>query len=382
MAGFLGAEFEVSADGVEYVRISENILSGNGFSYDGINPVIGKTPGAPALIAAHRIVAGSLRGFHIVQLTILFIGYLAVMVITRRTLGMGAAIAVLLVLVLLQPIRGLASNALSEPLFIAGFAWGLSFAQRALRDGNLREAWLAGLSFAIATYARPVSFFLPVALLVLVVIAHRNRFRAAAFVLVAHMVIVLPWVARGYSEFGKVFPMASNWGPMLTMTDDDLWHKFSKTGTKDVYVTPHFAQASERGFLFNYAPQEILREATVDGWKNDPIGTVWRCVKQSAFVWTYCPGTKEWATTRPLVFWIGRVAMVVFLLASIAGLRVLWRSNRPTALLIGGQVLYTAAIMFPVASESRYLVPSYVCLMPATIAGVMAFFNNRRMREH
>lgn len=381
LAGLFGHRFDVSADGLEYVRMAENILKGRGFTFDGVNPVVGKTPGASALIAVHQIVAGSLWGFHAIQLSILFLGYLAVMVITRRTLGTRPALAVLSALVLLQPIRALASNALSEPLFIAGFAWGVALAQKALLDGKSRSGWLAGISFGIATYARPVSFFWPLILLVMVILVHRERVRTASFVLLAHMIVVTPWIVRGYSEIGKVIPMASNWGPLLTMTDDDLWNKFTKTGTDEVYETPYFVQAAEHGFLFNHAAQEILRNATIDGWKRDMPGTAWRCLKQSVFAWTYTPGTKEWMWKHPLAFWVGRAAMVSFLLVSSIGLFALWPIDRLTVLLIGGQAVYTAAIMFPVASESRYLVPSYICLLPATAGGIGYLLNLYRAKR-
>lgn len=381
LAGLWFDKFEISADGAEYLRFAEHMLNGRGFSFDGENPVVGKTPGTSVLIAAYLMVNESLWGLHAIQLSILFLGYLAVMVFTRRSLGSGPALAVLLALVSLQPIRGLASNALSEPLFIAGFAWGVALAHKALSENKLRMAWLAGISFGIATYARPVSFFWPVVLVVLVYLLHRDRVRTVLYVLFAHMIVVTPWIVRGYSEFGKVIPMASNWGPMLTMTDEELWLKFSKTGTKDVYETPHFVQAAKQGFLFNFAPQEILRSATLEGWKRDVSGTLRRCVRQSAFAWTYIPGTKEWTWKHPLAFRVGRAAMVLFLLVSAVGLVALWRSDRLSALLIGGQVVYTAAVMFPVASESRYLVPSYICLIPATTVGFGYMLNIYRAKK-
>lgn len=371
LAGLLGQDFELTADGVEYVRMAENMLAGAGFTFDGQNPVIGKTPGTSTLIAAHQAVAGSLIGFHTLQLIVLFLGFVAVMVFTRRVLGDIPALGVLGGLVLLQPIRDLAANALSEPLFIASFTWGLTLLQRSFLDREWRSAVLAGIVFGVASYTRPVGFFWPLALVPAVYLVCRDRLPLASVTLLAYIVVVSPWMARSYALFGRVVPMASNWGPMLTMTEEQLWRDFSRTGTKDVYQSPHFVQAAREGFLFNFAPQEVLRRATFEGWRRDPIGTFWRCAKQSAFVWSYCPGTKEWNWNHPYAFWLGRAAMVSFLLVSVVGLIMLWHEDKLSSLLIGGQVVYAAAIMFPVSSESRYLVPSYLALFPATAGGVV-----------
>lgn len=362
--------FEVAADGLEYRTMAENMLAGRGFTYDGENSIIGKTPGMPALIAMFVLVAGSTTGFHTLQLLLLFLGYLGVTTVAKRTMGAGIAATVLCALVLLYPIRSLASNLLSEPLFIALFAWGLALTHQAWTSQSRFVAVLAGILFGLSSYVRPVSLFWPLLLLMVWLAVRRRQPQIGFIVLMAHLAVVTPWIIRGYVKFGEFVAMASNWGPMLMMADDDLWQKFSRTGTNEVYQSPYFLKAAEKGFLFNHEPQAVLRAATLQAWKSDPSGCLWRCLKQTLFAWTYCPGTKEWKWRYPIVFSIGRFATVMFLIVSVLGLTELWRAHEAAAILIGGQLLYTAGVMFPVASESRYLVPAYICLLPATACGV------------
>ena len=51
--GLLGWNLAVSADGAEYLRFAQNILSKGFFTFDGVNPVVGKPPGFSFLIAVY-----------------------------------------------------------------------------------------------------------------------------------------------------------------------------------------------------------------------------------------------------------------------------------------------------------------------------------------
>jgi hypothetical protein len=154
------------------------------------------------------------------------------------------------------------------------------------------------------------------------------------------------------------------------MTEDILWDRFTVSGHRDLHKHPPYTLAAAAGFLFNEAPQDTLRKAAILGWKKDPVGCLLRCLKQTAFAWTYCPGTKEWKWRYPTGFWLGRLAMLGFLALSGVGLVNLWRQERTMSIVLGGQALYAAIILFPVSTESRYLVPVYLCLVPAVAAGL------------
>ncbi len=371
LAGYLWSDFEVSADGAEYLRMAENMLAGRGFSFDGVNPVIGKPPGFPALLAAYLWIAGSLSGFHTFQLITLFLGYLAIAFITRQALGNRVALVVFVALVALEPIRQLAANSQTEPSYIALCAWGMLFLIDGLTKRRWKPAAIAGILFGLATYIRPVSLFLPLILVVVVFLLARKETRIALVVLLSHILVESPWLVRGYVTTGKLIPMASNWGPAAMMLDDVSWARFSTTGTKDVYQNSPFREAMADEFLFNQGPQDKLKDATVAGWKKDPVGVIRRCLIQVGFAWTLCPGTKEWQWKHPAAFWIGRVAMLAFWIVIIIGLTSFWRTNKMLALVTGGQAVSTALVLFPVATESRYLVPVYICLLPAAACGVV-----------
>lgn len=377
-AGVSARKFEISDDGLEYVRMAENMLAGSGFSFDGSNPVIGKTPGMPALIALHLTVFGSMKGFQVLQLSLLFVGYLAAMALASKLEGQLAALGVLAGLVALDPIRRLAAGPLSEPLYIALFAWGLYLAVGSLEGGQWRRAAVAGVLFGLATYVRPVSLFWSLFLLLIILAFTRLHLRTAVVITIAQLLTVAPWIVRGYMTFGKVVPMASNWGPAANMTEDLLWDRFTVSGHRDLHANPPYTQAMAAGFLFNEAPQDTLKKAAILGWKKDPGGCLIRCIKQSAFAWTYCPGTKEWKWRYPVGFWLGRLAMLGFLVLSGVGLTSLWSHERTMSIVLGGQALYAAIVLFPVSTESRYLVPVYICLVPAVAVAMSTLIRKQR----
>jgi hypothetical protein len=76
--------------------------------------------------------------------------------------------------------------------------------------------------------------------------------------------------------------------------------------------------------------------------------------------------------------------MILFYSFTVIGAIGLLRSRQPLAGLPAVYAAYTALILFPVCTESRYLIPAYLWLLPYTIAGIGAgwhFVKARGRRE-
>lgn len=370
-------KFVVEGDGPEYLRMAEHMSEGRGFSYDGMNPVVGKPPGISAVVALYLKTFGSLKGFHFLQLLFLFGGYFAISYMVVRSCGKLAGLLTLAFGVAMVPLRDLSSNIMAEPLFMFLFGSGMCTLIIAIRNRSVAVGIAAGALFATATYMRPISLFWPIALLIAIWFTDRQLLRIGMAILAAHILVVAPWVIRNAVTFDRFVPMVANWGPMYGMTNESLWNRYTVEGWAGGFQDSKFSKLIGSDFPYNWAPQERLREATLDGIRSDPLGWTWRCLKQSSYAWTYVPGTKQWAWQQPLLFWIGRLGMLLFYFLSVIGALSLWRRDNILVIVIMAHTAYTAIFLFPVTVESRYLIPAYMYLMPLSVLGVM-----RIMRRH
>jgi hypothetical protein len=367
-------QFTITGDGPEYLRMAENLLDGKGFSYDGTNPVIGKPPGFSFLVAAYLTLFGTLTGFHFFQLLLLFLGYISIAKVAGNSFGHTAGLLVLTLLVAVDPIRDLAANLMSEPAFLALLGSGMLALYVSLKRNSIYHGIAAGALFGLATYVRPISLFWPIIAAPIFWLVNRRCGRIAVAFVIAHLLIVGPWIVRNFVHFDRVVPMVANWGPMYGMTDNAIWTTHATQGWVGGFQNERFASLIGSDFAYNWAPQERLREATLSGIRADVTGWIRRCLTQSIRAWTYVPGTKRWEWQRPALYWLGRGAMMAFFLACLLGFVFYWKRDPVLNTILVGQALYTGLMLFPVTVESRYLIPVYFCLMPLAVTGVLNRF--------
>ena len=368
--GLLGWDFVVEADGTEYLQIAQNLLDQGTFTYDGVNPVVGKPPGFPFLIAAYMWLTGSLLGFHWLQLILMYVAFVFVAATTARWIGWTRAQLVLVLLVSTWPLHVLTHHLFAEAPFLALTSAGLYLLVRAASLKWLKYGVLAGLAFGISVYFRPINLFWPILLLLSISIWQRRNMRLAITVCVVHFLVVSPWICRNWLQFGRLVPMVANWGPLYYMTEPDLWEIYFFQGSGVIRASEPYRDMAGGEFQFNWRPSERFRRAALDNIRRDPLGYAGRCVRQSLFAWTYVPGTKEARAEAPAWFLLGRAGMLVFYLITTIGAVGLLRLQRPFAGLPAAYAGYTALILFPVCTESRYLIPAYMWLSPYTMAGI------------
>ncbi|HEX9750013.1 MAG TPA: hypothetical protein VGB22_01805 [candidate division Zixibacteria bacterium] len=360
--------------------MAENLLSSLRFTYDGANLVVGKPPGFPAIISVYLFIAGGVAGFHFVQITFLYMGFVFAASLVRAVFGTAWGVGALLAMVLADPIRYLAYNLMSEPPFFLLTFFGLWAAYTHRDKGGWYWPTVAGIAFAMSTYVRPINLFWPIALTVVFWICKRNRIRWAAIVLIVHTALILPWIVRTYVHFGRVVPMVANWSMLYYMTSERHYRILTYEGPAAAMATDEYQSISRGEFQFNWGTNERFRMAAIDGIQRDPAGYLWRCVRQFFFTWFYIPGTRDWLWERPTMFWLGRLFMIVFYVSALAGA---WALRRRDTLLVGlvtGYVIYTALVLFPVRTEVRYLLTPMMTLMPLAFAGLHRAWQATRSR--
>jgi hypothetical protein len=369
IVGGLFVHLTVTADGSEYLQMGRNLLEHHSFSYDGVNPVVGKPPGLPFLVAVYLALFGDIHGFQFVLLLLMLGSFLILSSSSRRLLGDGWATVLLLFLVCLFPLNYLVENVLSEPGFLFLSSIGIYLLLRGIDGKHHWSAVAAGGAFAAATYFRPITLFWPLVLILFACLFFREQLRRLLVVLVVH-IIVTPWMVRNWLEFKAVVPMVTNWAPLYYMTDEEVWRINFFQGSVYTRDMEWHREILDGQFQFNWKPGQRFKELAISNIKSHPGEYLSRCFRQALFVWTYLPGTKPWHQTQPMLFWIGRAAMAAFYWLTVMGAAALWKTRRKTVVILLGFALYTAVLVFPVSTESRYLVPAYLWLLPLTFNGI------------
>jgi len=378
--GMLTLPFQVIADGSEYLHMAQNLLGQHSFTYDGTNPVVGKPPGFPFLIAIYLKCFGSIQGFRFVLLLLLLGSFLVLMASAKRLVGSKWAIGLLAFLVSMFPLRYLVENLWSEPAFLFLSSIGMFALVKTSESRNRVAPIIAGVAFGAATYFRPITLFWPLAIVLLAGLFCRNCWRQFLPVLVMHLILVAPWIYRNWSEFRTFVPMVANWAPLYYLTEGEMWKVYFYEGSGVVREMPEHLAILDGEFQFNWNPNKRFKEMALRNIAQHPFEYFGRCVRQSLFAWTYLPGTKQLYRENPGVFLMGRIVMLSFCALTFAGLLVLWRTRRQIVIFLVGYALYTGVMLFPVCTESRYLVPAYMWLLPLTFAGVIFLGEQIRAR--
>jgi hypothetical protein len=199
-----GTSVIVSGDTASYLEPGRNLLLHGSF-VTGALPEIDRTPGYPLFLAI-----ASLPGPAFAALAQVFLSVFTVLLVwrlARAVLGDDRVALLAAWLFAFEPVSVIYSvRLLAETLFLALLLLSLERLAVFLRDRRLRELIVAGLWLAAATFVRPVSYYLPVALaLGLFAVLARVpglRWKAPAVLLLSVLPWLAAWQARNWLETG------------------------------------------------------------------------------------------------------------------------------------------------------------------------------------
>jgi hypothetical protein len=198
-------------DTMSYLEPGRNLLLHGRFVADGV-PDLVRTPGYPLFLAITSLAglpAAALANVILSVFSVILVWRLGLAVFSDKRIALGAAW-----IFAFEPVSiALSVVLLSESLFLALFLLSMERLAFFLREPRLLVLMVAGLWLAAATFARPVTYYLPVALAVGLFLVFVRvpglRWKAPAVLLIS----VLPWLAAwqirnkietGYSGFSSI----------------------------------------------------------------------------------------------------------------------------------------------------------------------------------
>jgi len=202
--------FSSGGDFLSYEAVALNILNGNGFSYDGTNPMVGDAPAYPLFLAGiYGVFGHNHNAVRVIQILLLAGIGVMVYLAARRHLGLsGKPSGLAGVLVVIWPYFILYTTLILTEIFYAFF---LMLAVFCLLEFNKsfgkKSGIVSGIALALATLARPIALFLPLWSALTGALLKRNFWKKQLLIVLVFCAVLAPWTIRNFIQFDSFVPV-------------------------------------------------------------------------------------------------------------------------------------------------------------------------------
>lgn len=198
-----------------YDEIARNLISGNGYTIDGVYPNIKRTPVYPIILALQFSLFGD--GFYVnlfinifyQSLVCIILFYLTLMIFDKKRVAiLSSLIWGLYPLPMLQAM-GPHTEAIYE-LFLISFVY---FLYEFYKFKETKYLIYSSILMVIITLTRPISILYPAYFSILTIFSRRwsfaNKLSHIGVMLLIFAVGIAPWMLRGYRITGEIIPLVS-----------------------------------------------------------------------------------------------------------------------------------------------------------------------------
>ena len=228
----------IDRDAKEYFDIAQNIVTGNGFSIDSVQPTARRSPGYPAALAAVMAVFGAepktLYVFQaLVNVLTIFLVYLSL-----KYTNIKSPLRLFILLLFSFSASFIYVNVLyAEILTMLAVAFLLLLSiHPSMQSHSIMQSILIGILIGFLAFLRPTFLYLPFFLLICVVIvkifSHRFPIRNYLLIVGITLLTIAPWTIRNYVVFRQFIPLVAAgggelWGANFEIANRVVWNSVS-----------------------------------------------------------------------------------------------------------------------------------------------------------
>jgi len=228
----------IDRDAKEYYDIAQNLVAGNGFSINGVDPTARRSPGYPAVLAGVIAIFGSApQTLYIFQALInvltIFLVYLSL-----KYVGVKSPLRLFVVLLFSFSTSFIYVNVLYAEILTMFVVVLVLFTtvHPKMQSRQFLKSLLTGLLLGFLIYLRPTFLYLPIFILTCIVIIKifNCRFQIRNYLLIVGIALltVAPWTIRNYVVFRQVIPLVSAgggelWGANFEIAERIVWNSVS-----------------------------------------------------------------------------------------------------------------------------------------------------------
>ena len=247
-----------------YLKLSDNLLHGPGFSLDGVHLTASRPPGYPFFLAAIRALGGGFVSFRIAQFLLLG----ATIWLVSRLCAGGKPFAELLVatvLVICYPVLFYTAGML-YPQTLAGFLFVLTLWLLLRAPRNITLSTLTGIVFGLLILTVPTFLLTMAVVLAMAWLFQIIHWRDMVVTTLAAAIIVGAWTTRNAVCFDRFVPVASNSGLNLLEGNNENAYALAAA---NVGMYPYYHEADMRG-LDEFQRDAFYRSAAFTWIKAHP----------------------------------------------------------------------------------------------------------------
>jgi 4-amino-4-deoxy-L-arabinose transferase-like glycosyltransferase len=375
-----------------YADIARNLISGNGYSIDGLHPTAFRTPIYPLYLSLIMLISGqSLSGLIIAHAAIGSVNALLCSYLAKTIFGPTSGI-VAYILYLLIPYLAWMELQTEGGLVTLGLLISLLSFILYSRDPKYRWIILAGIALAFAYLVRPSVLFTVLFLAACFSLTTIRRAGAVRAMLIGTTVVsvwmagIVPWGVRNYLVFHRFYLGQTNqWQNIWKGSHQDTWLLYPQHSLDNLDEIAQF--------------QEVLDEFEAEDWfksqallqlkNSNLVNVIIDSIRKLCYLFDFrlVPRTKriliegqvvdiERGLSENIFFSVPYILMIV---SSIIGLLSYRRMRTQVALFTFFYLLSFSLPYMLTFSYSRYTTQVYFLFLTGSARGLASLANNRCM---
>jgi len=367
----------IDRDAKEYFEIAQNIVTGNGFSINGIDPTTRRSPGYPAALACVMAVFGSdPQTLYIFQAMINVLTIFLIF-LSLKYIEIKSPLQLFVVLLFSLNTSFIYINVLyAEILTMFFIALILFFSVHPiLQTYQSIQSILIGIIIGILIYLRPsflyLPFFLMICIAIIKIINRHFPIRQYLLIIGITMLMIAPWTTRNYVVFQRFIPLVSAgggelWGANFEIADHFVWNSVSD-------IQKYEDQRTANHALQNRLIDKYRREYALDNPEDlnkflhrqgkaiilaHPFRYAILCLNRFLIFWFSPPiGATTMKSISPVLFWMVLIIKYLMTICAITGLWQLSKHHFEQLCPIILLVIYLTFLHSAVHSIQRYFLP-------------------------
>jgi hypothetical protein len=249
----------------EYLKLSDNLLHGPGYSLDGVHLTASRPPGYAFFLAGLRALGGGFFSFRVAQFLLLGATILLLCRLCSER-KMVAGLLIITGLVICYPLCFYASATL-YPQTLSGFLFILALTLILATPRTLFLNLAAGFSFGALILDVPTFLFTMVVVLGTAHFLKMIRRRDVLLITLAAFLLVGAWTARNAVCFHRFVPIASNSG--MNFLEGNNGQATADEAAASVGLEPYYQQTRKLG-LDEFQSDRFYQEAALAWIKTHP----------------------------------------------------------------------------------------------------------------
>lgn len=390
---FLGDQFPLMNDDLQYNIIAKNILDGNGFSYDSTEPTAARGPVYPLFLAATYFVFG--YDYNVVRIlqsiigaiTCLFI-YLIAKKLYNHIIGFYASVTVSIY----PSLIGYSGLLYSETLAAFLLSISILFYLLLIEKKSFIFFIITGIFLGLLILCYPKFMLLPIILGFSIYFynSFQKNFAKYYLVLIGGVVFMIaPWTLRNFDKFGEFIPVTTGTGTTLwysTLPEDETEWRFDRepllSEFKKFFHDPQNDNEINE-FFFSVKTDKVFKQKATSNIINNPLLFIKLSIKRFFRQWLASNGnsfyilsgaTNDYLLSKNYSIFLIKVFLfflqVYVIVFACIGILVDYASNKKNIFSpIFLTILYSTIINSIFMTQPRYQIPILGLLLIYTVLG-------------